>query len=133
MPIKKPVIAILEDDAFLLRALSRFFRGYGYDVETYASAAEYLAAFAASKAALLLMDMQLGDVSGLDIIRALRMADSKVPFICMSGSGDDLLKNVTLEAGAVAYMEKPFSMYLLTDIVRRIVRPVDRSEPCAMH
>ncbi|MFL6690638.1 MAG: response regulator [Alphaproteobacteria bacterium] len=132
MPTRKPVIAILEDDASLLRALGRLLWAYGYGVETYASAEEYLKASGTSSAALLIVDMHLGDVSGLDIIRWLRLSENNKPFICMSGSGNESVKQSALETGASAYLDKPFSLDLLTDLVRRIVGPV-HSSPCSLH
>jgi|KBSMisStaDraftv2_1062788.scaffolds.fasta_scaffold57116_3 FixJ family two-component response regulator len=132
MPTRKPVIAILEDDASLLRALGRLFWAYGYGVETYASAEEYLKASGTSSASLLIVDMHLGDVSGLDIIRWLRLSENNKPFICMSGSGNESVKQSALEAGTAAYLDKPFSLDLLTDLVRRIVGPV-RASPCSLH
>jgi FixJ family two-component response regulator len=132
MPTRKPVIAILEDDPSLLRALGRLLWAYGYGVETYASAEEYLKSSGTSSAALLIVDMHLGDVSGLDIIRWLRLSESNKPFICMSGSGNESVKQSALEAGTAAYLDKPFALDLLTDLVRRIVGPV-HSGPCNLH
>ena len=119
----KPVIAILDDDPSVLKALARLLRTDHYGVETYASAEEYLEAVSTSSAVLLVVDMQLGPVSGLDVIRWLRTAGREKPFISISGSGDDSIRQSALEAGAAAYLDKSWSIDRLGEEVCRVVGP----------
>jgi FixJ family two-component response regulator len=130
MCTRKPVIAVLDDDPSVLKALARLLRAHDYGVETYASAEEYLWAAATSRAALLIVDMQLGQDSGLDVVRWLRLSENNKPFISISGSCDDTIKQSALEAGTVAYLDKPLSMDVLGEVVCRIVGPPHH---CTLH
>jgi len=107
------IIAIVDDDRQLLNALGKLLSSAGYKPELFASAEEFLSAAATSKAQCLVLDMQLGEMSGLELIRRLSADGVKLPVICMSGSLQDKFRRAAFALGCFAYLRKPFDPDLL--------------------
>jgi FixJ family two-component response regulator len=122
------IIAVLDDDPHLLNALGRLLSSAGYGTELFASAEKYLEAASTSKADCLLVDMQLGTLTGLDVMRRLSAAGLKLPVICMSGSADATFRTEALCLGCTAYLQKPFVPELLIATIRRAVRNHPRTD-----
>jgi FixJ family two-component response regulator len=129
VPVRQPIIAIVDDDPALLAALTRLLMAHGYGVETYESAEDYLNVMGASRAACLIVDVQLGGLSGLDLIRQLRQRLTKLPIICMSGSRNSASRDEAADLGCVAYLHKPFPPGQLADVIRENIGP-SRDEAC---
>ena len=115
------IIAIVDDDRTVLKALARALSTSGYSPETFASAKEFLDSAAVSRAACLVIDVDLGDMSGLELAERLALAGSRVPVIFITGSGDAGFQSEALRFGCVAYLYKPFSSALLIDAIEQAV------------
>ncbi len=107
------VIALVENDRNLSKALGRLLMVFGYNAELFASGEEFLNSAATSKADCVIVDMQLGDMSGLKVMRQLSQIGLKFPVICMSGSVQDKFRKEALAMGCEAYLQKPFDPALL--------------------
>jgi FixJ family two-component response regulator len=105
--LQKHVIAVVDDDAGIRSALGGLLTSWGYGVELYASAGEFICASISSAAACLLVDIQLGDVSGVELGRHLASCGFMFPIIFMTGSQDDTFRRQALDLGCVAYLLKP--------------------------
>jgi FixJ family two-component response regulator len=116
------IIAIVDDDRNLLKALGRLLAERGYEAELFASAEEFLTAAPTSKADCLVLDMQLGEMSGLDVVRRLSEAGIKLPVICMSGSLQDKFRRAAFALGCFAYLAKPFDPDLLLATLEKATR-----------
>ena len=81
-------VAVVDDDPSLCRSLGRFLRASGIESQVYDSAESFLAD-TASRFDCLLLDIQLGGLSGLDLARQLRVRGAGVPFIFISAYADD--------------------------------------------
>lgn len=106
-------IMIVEDDNELNRGLCTAFRSEGRNVicvSTIAEAREQLSLF---KPALILMDINLPDGSGLDLLGAVKKEDSKIPVIMLTANDTDSDIVRGLELGADDYITKPFSLSVL--------------------
>jgi FixJ family two-component response regulator len=104
------VIAVVENDQGCLRALRRLLVARGYGVEAYRSAEEFLAATPASEAGCVLIDIHLGaGLSGLDLACRIRSRERPVPFLLMTASIDAAFRERAIEAGCVAFLEKPIA------------------------
>ena len=94
---------------------------HGYDTEEYPSAEEFLLAATASKATCLVVDIQLGDISGVELMRQLYATGFRRPVIFMTGSRDEVIREQAMDLGCVSYLHKPFpASQLLKDILRAI-------------
>lgn len=101
-------IAVVDDDLGVRKSLARLLSAFGYRVESFASAEEFLSAAPTSKATCLVVDFNLGDMSGLELARGLFAAGFKFPIIFMTGSADDTVRMQCMEFGCVAFLHKPF-------------------------
>ncbi|WP_083259494.1 response regulator [Cellulosimicrobium cellulans] len=114
-------VLVVDDDPGLLRAMAITLRVHGWDVTTAATGREGIDAAATAHPDVVLLDLGLPDVSGLDVITAVR-GWSRVPIIVLSARqlGDD--KVDALDAGADDYVTKPFAMPELMARLRAAVR-----------
>ena len=106
--MRRSVIAVVDDDAGVRCALENLLSAYGYRAELFASAECFLNAAATSEATCLVIDIQLGDISGVELGRQLSAAGFKFPVIFMTGSDDDMIRMQAMDFGCVAFLRKPF-------------------------
>ena len=102
------VIAVIDDDEAVLEALERLLSSLGFQTELYGSAEAFVAAAMRSEAACLIVDIQLGDITGIELGRHLSAIGLTFPIIFMTGSNDGTAYNQAIEFGCVAYLKKPF-------------------------
>ena len=114
-------VLVVEDDPQLLRAMRITLHARGHEVLTAATGARGLSEAAAARPDLVVLDLGLPDLDGIDVIRALRGWTS-VPIIVLSGrtSGGD--KVAALDAGADDYVTKPFGVEELLARIRAVTR-----------
>jgi len=105
MTRRRHVIAVLENDAVIRRAVASLLAAHGYATELYASAEDYLGV-ATSAAQCLVVDIRLGDISGIELGRHLAATGYKFPIIFITASDDQTLRNQALEFGCVAFLLK---------------------------
>src|SRR5512134_3797385 len=104
MPMQENTIAIavVDDEPGVRKALARLLSAFGYRAESFASAEEFLSAAPTSKATCLIVDFNLGDVSGLELARRLSKAGFDFPIIFVPGTADDTVRLQCMEFGCVA-------------------------------
>lgn len=110
------VIAIVEDDPSMLKGVVRLLRAHGFATEAYASAEAFLGA-AETKAVCLLLDNNLGGISGIELQRQLATAGSTLPVIFMTAVESESDQREASDAGCVAYLRKPFLARQLIDAI----------------
>ena len=120
-------VLLVEDDEPIADSLRRGLVRYGYDVSWVRTGAE---ALAAAPADLVLLDLGLPDVDGLDVCRELR-ARGDVPIIVISARADEVDRVVGLEIGADDYVSKPFGVREVIARMRAVLRRVRPPEPAA--
>ncbi|HUP28088.1 MAG TPA: response regulator transcription factor [Chloroflexia bacterium] len=108
-PLAAMQILIVDDEPAIARALRPGLQGHGFTVFTSATGEEALAHLAESSPDLILLDLGLPDVDGLDLIGALRERTA-APIIVLSVRGTERDKIAALDNGADDYLTKPFSM-----------------------
>jgi FixJ family two-component response regulator len=103
-----PLISIVDDDEALRRSLDNLVRSAGLRACGFASAEAFLESNQLSETDCLVLDVRIPGMSGLDLQRQLAATSSDVPIIFMTAyeSGDQRTR--ALEAGAVAFLNKPF-------------------------
>lgn len=108
MSTARKTVAVIDDDEALLEALDGLLSPLGYRTELYGSAEAFIKAAMRSKAACLVVDLQLGDISGVELGRHLSAMGFTFPVIFMTGSADALLRKQAMDFGCIAYLQKPF-------------------------
>ena len=111
-------IAIVDDDPGLRRALGRLLRTFDYRTETFGSAGEFLLVAEASKLACIVVDINLGDTSGLELVRQLSTRGLKFPVVFISAVEDETIRRRAIELGCIALLRKPFPAHLLIEAVK---------------
>ena len=115
-------ILLAEDDQILAEGLSRSLRGAGYAVDHVATGSEADTALSAHDFDLLILDLGLPRMSGLDVLRRLRGRNGKLPVLILT-AGDSVEQRVRgLDLGADDFMAKPFELAELEARVRALVR-----------
>ncbi|HEX6935783.1 MAG TPA: response regulator, partial [Actinomycetes bacterium] len=114
-------LLVVEDDAGLARALAINLRGRGYDVDTAADGTTALATAAARPPDLVVLDLGLPDMDGVEVIRGLRGWTS-APVLILSARHEQQQKVAALDVGADDYVTKPFGMDELLARVRAALR-----------
>ena len=114
-------ILVVDDETQIRRALEVNLRTRGYDVDLASTGEDALASAAAHLPDIVLLDLGLPGVDGIDVIRGLR-GWTDVPIIVISARQDDVDKVAALDAGADDYVTKPFSISELLARVRAALR-----------
>ena len=120
-------VLVVDDEPQILRALRINLRVRGYDVDTAANGKQALETAARHPPDLVILDLGLPDLDGVDVIGGLR-GWSKAPIIVLSGRADSVDKVEALDAGADDYVTKPFGVEELLARMRAAVRRTGTAE-----
>jgi two-component system response regulator RegX3 len=123
---------VVEDEPAIADAVAYSLRGEGHEVEVVGDGEAALEAATASSFDVVILDIMLPGVSGLEVCRRLR-AESDVPIIMLTARDAEVDRVVGLEAGADDYVSKPFSMAELVSRVRAILRRRDLDRGTGAH
>lgn len=112
------LIGIVDDDASVLRALSRLLGGAGFAVRAFGSAEAFLGLEHPETISCLVLDIQMPGLSGFDLQERLADAGLSIPIIFITAH-DDALTRERARKGAVAYLPKPFDAHSLLKAIAR--------------
>jgi len=121
-----PKVLFVDDELKILQLGRDYLEKAGFTVEVAADGKDALAAIRAGRPDLIVLDLGLPDLDGLDLTRQVRK-DSGVPIIMLTARGEETDKLVGLELGADDYMVKPFSPKELVARVRAVLRRAEMS------
>ncbi|MFL6332007.1 MAG: response regulator transcription factor [Pyrinomonadaceae bacterium] len=119
---KRLIISVVDDDESIRKVVSRIVKSDGLDVLTYGSAEEYLNNGGQGQSACLILDVHLPGLSGVDLQERLNRSDSRIPIIFISADADEQTREMTIRAGAIVFLRKPFSAASLLAAVRTTLR-----------
>lgn len=111
------IISIVDDDESLRKAIKKLIKSAGLGVEEFSSAEDFLQSARWKGSACLILDVRLPGMSGLELQSKLAASDCRVPIIFISGHGDGHTRARVLEAGAIDFLQKPFSEKALFDAI----------------
>lgn len=117
-------ILICDDNQAIAKALSGYFEQDGVDVVVVGAGLDALEAFRKQEIALIILDVMLPDVSGLDVCREIRKT-SEVPILMLSAKGEEIDRIIGLEIGADDYVTKPFSPHEVYVRCRKMLRKAE--------
>ncbi|HNY12129.1 MAG TPA: response regulator transcription factor [Candidatus Wallbacteria bacterium] len=131
MGLSDQKILVIEDDMVLVKLLARSFQPEGVEIDSinsFVAASEKLESGGASEWLknyyMIVLDVNLGDGSGLDILSKMRKIGLDIPVIILSGSASEKDRIMGLETGADDYLCKPFSLKELKSRIKAISRRV---------
>ncbi len=111
-------IYIVDDDESVCRALSILLATYGFIVRTFISAEEFFRAVPNSVPGCLLLDIHMPTLDGWETLHYLSTSGSSRPVIIISADKNGGLNERSLKAGAVGFLQKPFTDQALVDLIR---------------
>jgi len=102
-----PIIAVLDDEESIRRALGRLLRSAGFDVELFASGMEFLDSLSTGLPGCLVLDIHMRGMTGFDVLSAMEARRLHVPTIVITAFDDETAEPRALRAGALCLMRKP--------------------------
>jgi len=107
MPTPKPVLAVLDDEPELRKALRRLLTGCGFCVDEYERGSDFLAALGTRPFDCLLLDLHMEKVSGFDVLEAFQSRHIHTPVIVITAHDEPGTAERVRSLGAAAYLKKP--------------------------
>lgn len=122
--MRRHSVAVIDDDESVRTALVRLFRSVDYDALAFASAREFLEQFRDLTIDCVVLDLQMPEMTGLDLQRYLRLVypHLSLPVVMITAHDEPGSCERCLAAGVAAYMRKPVESALLLEEVRKLVR-----------
>jgi FixJ family two-component response regulator len=106
-----PLISIVDDDDTVRAATESLVKSLGYETRTFASADSFLQSSSLSETRCMILDVQMPNMSGLELQECLSNLGFEIPIIFMTAYPDDAVRQRALQAGAVAFLLKPFEIH----------------------
>ena len=104
-----PLVSVVDDDESVRESLPDLLREFGFEVETFASAEEFLGSGRMSETRCLILDVAMPGMSGPDLLRELIARQQRIPIIFITAHGDQATRPRLIAQGAVECLLKPFS------------------------
>ena len=114
-------VLVVEDESSIASFVALYLKNAGYGVKTAATGGEALSDVAAEMPALIVLDLMLPDIDGIEVCRRIRKS-SDVPILMLTARDEDVDKIIGLEVGADDYLTKPFNPRELVARVKSILR-----------
>jgi FixJ family two-component response regulator len=111
-------VYVVDDDAQVRRAISSLVGSIGMPVEAYASAEDFLSRYDGQSPGCLVLDVRMPGISGLELQRRLRATRQVPPIIFITAHGEIPLATDAMRAGAIDFIQKPFSPHVLLERIR---------------
>ena len=101
-------ICLVDDDPSILRAIDRLLSSVGLHAQLFSEPLVFLSYVICNSVALAVIDIWMSVMSGLEVQKKLQAVSPKTRVIIMTGNDDDSVRNAAIQAGAMAYFDKPF-------------------------
>ena len=118
---KNPLVFVVDDDASIRDSLKDLIGSAGLDVQTFASAQEFLTSPRPDVPTCLVLDVKLPGLSGLDLQQELAKLGVQIPIIFITGHGDIPMSVRAMKAGAIEFLTKPFRAEDLLNAVEQAI------------
>ena len=109
MTVIRSLVSVVDDDESVRESLPDLLREFGFAVEAFSSAEEFLASDSVGRTRCLILDIAMPGMSGPDLQRELGLRRQNIPIVFITAHRDDTVRPRALEAGAVECLFKPFS------------------------
>jgi FixJ family two-component response regulator len=115
--IIRPLISVVDDDESVRESLPDLLREFGFAVQAFSSAEEFLASDCVDQTRCLVLDIAMPGMSGPDLQRELTLRRQEIPIVFITAHKDEMVRPHLLEQGAVECLFKPFSETALLEAV----------------
>jgi len=123
MTAPRPLIAVVDDEESVRRALARMLSASQLDVEVFGSGQEFLDSLRTRRPDCVVLDYQMPGLTGRDVQRQLAEAGIRLPIIVVTAHDQPALREQCLADGAVAYIAKPLQRARLLSVIDDAIRP----------
>ncbi len=106
---KRSLVSVVDDDESVRESLPDLLREFGFEAKAFASAEEFLASGYLEQTRCLILDIAMPGMSGQDLQEELTRRRQKIPIVFITATGDETVRPLVLERGAVECLLKPFS------------------------
>src|SRR6476469_859068 len=114
------LVLVVDDAPPMLRSIARLLRQFGYGSVLFPSAEAFANHGDFGNALCVVLDINLGDGSGIELRHRLKAAGNSVPVIYMTGNDTPAVREAALQSGCLAYLTKPFS-------AKSLIEPLERA------
>jgi len=119
MTIVRPIVFVVDDDAWVRESLETLIQDEGWQPETFASAQEFLDRRAPLTPSCLVLDVSLPGLNGLELQKRVAVERADMPSIFITGHGDIPMSVGAMKAGAAEFLTKPFNSEVLLAAIRQ--------------
>jgi FixJ family two-component response regulator len=124
---RKNLISIVDDDESIRRTTTLLIQSFGFQAATFESAESLLMSSQLQETSCLIVDVQMPGMNGLQLQRYLAASGYKIPIIFITAYDNKESRQQAMQAGAVAFLSKPFNDELLLETIRATLRDDERS------
>ena len=115
-------ILVVDDEPSVREVLSRFLKAKGFEVNAVSNGREALDHLKRDTPHLVLLDLKMPELDGLDVLKALREAEKRISVMMITANSDLEVARKTMELGACDYIVKPFDLeYLRTTVMAKLL------------
>ena len=125
MMIGDYIVHIVDDEETVRKSLAFLLTTHGFTVRVHNSAADFLAVAPTVRNGCLVTDLRMPDMSGVELLRSLKIAQVMIPTIVITGHGDVPMAVEAMKAGALDFIEKPFEDEVLIEAIKRAAARLD--------
>lgn len=119
-----PLVSVIDDDESVRESLPHLLKQFGFAVDTFSSAEEFLLSRSRGQTRCLLLDLNLPGMTGLDLQQELRRRQTETPIIFITADRDEALRQRVMGAGAVECLFKPFTDLALLGALNTALGPI---------
>jgi FixJ family two-component response regulator len=119
MAEKDVILCVVDDDDSVRTALKRLLKALEFNVKTFESAEDFLDSGLIQCPDLLILDVRMMGMSGFELQRTIIAKGYNLPVIFMTAYDDPGARRIALEAGTVAFLQKPFEEKILVEAIQR--------------
>jgi FixJ family two-component response regulator len=116
------IISVVDDDDSVRESLQCLIRSFGFTVEAFASAEEFLASDRLRDTRCLILDVRMPGMNGIELQRRLAASHREIPVIFITAHGDEAARSQALGDGAVGYLLKPFTEEALLSAIHAALK-----------
>ena len=124
---RKNLISLVDDDESIRRTTTLLIQSFGFQAATFESAESLLMSSQLQETLCLIVDVQMPGMNGLQLQRYLAASGYKIPIIFITAYDNKESRQQAMQAGAVAFLSKPFNDELLLETIRATLRDDERS------
>jgi FixJ family two-component response regulator len=116
------LVSIVDDDESVRESLPDLLKEFGYSVQTFSSAEEFLASDCVGSTRCLILDLSMPGMSGPDLQRELALRRQEIPIVFITAHGDETIRRPLIQQGAAECLFKPFSDIALRNALDTALR-----------